>query len=475
MGRVCLAQEADAGTEVIPTDTAIYAFVEDLKGIPSIERSPEMEEIARIGTRAVPHLIKAIDTPDDRVDLGYYLFCIEALRMLEAREATGALIRATLSPVPAIRYVAATALGELWTSRGRGDSRPEEEMKQVNAVLAASAYVAGASPGVFAPGMALAGINGVDEVPSPFEQGKSILVKNLGEAEMLAFVRWWQVNNAGRLPPSEEQPWSLVLTTAIDDRDAARRQNARDNLTLDNPQEVVEEIATRLGAEGVSPARWRDLAGLATAISTVELDPNVGPDGRVDALKKWRDGWVQKLRKSMQPKEHRFTWARFEEAIAAAYVGRTQAAMDEADMWEAVVIEQLESLDQIPESASEEARRRVAPSITVKALFIEGVATLKVPGVSGYEKKNLLGAMRGSARPVQYRAIGVQFIDELVGVARQSEDSGVLQGLAELLEQLTGVPLTLSGQSTQEDRHRMLDGWLDRWRKRKFSPGAGSP
>ncbi len=474
MGRVCLAQEADAGTEKAYTDTRIHEFVEDIKDTPPYRRSSEMEEIEKIGLPAVPHLIKAIDTPIDTVDLGYYIFCIDALRMLEAREATDALIRATGSPAPAIRYVAASALGELWTSRGQRDARPEEELKQVNAALVASAYAAGASPGVFAPGMALADINGVDEVPNPYKGRQFIEVKNLGATEMLAFVRWWQVRSPGRLPPLEEQPWSLVLTTAVDDRDATRRQDALDSLELDKPQEVVEGLVTRLGAEGVSPARWRNLATLLEEISAVELDPNVGLDGRVDALEKWHGNWVQKLRKSKQPKEHRFTWARFEDVIAAAYVERTQGALDEADLWEDVVIEQLDSPDQIPESATAEARRRVTASIRVKALFIEGVAKLKDPEVSGYDKKNLLAALRGSVRPAKYRAIGVQFIDELVSVARLSEDQGVLQGLAEHLEQLTGVPLSL-GQSTPEDRSTRLDGWLDRWRKRKSSPDPESP
>ena len=111
-----MTEQINDGNDVVPGPERIAALVEALANVDGVERHAAREQLAKIGSLAVPALLKALQQPNDHVRWE----AARALGEIADPRAAPALVRTLEDEKAAVRWLAATALINL----GRNALRP---------------------------------------------------------------------------------------------------------------------------------------------------------------------------------------------------------------------------------------------------------------------------------------------------------------------------------------------------------------
>jgi hypothetical protein len=367
-----------------------------------------------------------------------------------ARRATDALIKASQSPSPRLRYVAASLLGDLWKLHGPDDKRPVAVMRNINAALMASAYRAAGSPGIYGPALAMIDINEIPNIERPADNSPE---------ELAEFLRRWQAASPERLPALQEQPWILLLARVMENPASEEAKSAADLLQRERPLEAADFLVAQMAREQATPPRWQAMARLLTAITAVPMPEAPPAAEKAAVVNKWEQDWRNKLRQSKQPHFRAYTWLQLERDVTRMRVQPSLAAQAAIEQWSDVITDQFKSPDEIPKDASEAAVRLVQGPLKFKAQCEETLAALHNPETPSYKGPGLIKALqRGALASPKNQALAMRYLNEFTAYGRKEKHDLTLQALGEYLADITGLPLELT-RLTDEERKNRLDQW----------------
>ncbi len=463
VGGATLGQEA--------VEPAVREALLELKRAKPYKRSGQVERIVEFGKAAVPGLVGELRAFQQQADTSYVANCILALGELKGlgtadrKTAMGVLIPALHAQFPQIRYAAALALKQIWTA---GEGRDLEALRAVNAALAGSLFDMSVSSESYGPGLALFEINNVDRV-TPKAGGPAIRPASLTPEELRDQVESWVAENPDLLPPLDQQPWQLLLATVGRNPDPAARQEARGILVRKRPLLAVDTIARYLRSGTLDAALWRDLADVLAGITGQEFPRTLPPEPGV-VVSRWMQEWEEHLKGRRDEAHRRYSWQRFERAVALARNEPTGARFEEVRHLREILLHQFDALADMPEDASPRARELIEGMLGAKANCVEAVKGLQ-GDPSDHQKRVYIGRMEQVADSEGGKAIARQFLGELVALARKEESQQILNQVARLLTSITDVPLQLPAELTPAARGKVIEDWLGM--VRQYEAGGG--
>ena len=451
-GRISWAQVPPVGE----IDPEVQEALEKLKATEPYKRNEVVKEIVKLGPRAVPGLVAAVDTFRQETDTHYVASCIRALGRIsglaapQRLAATEALIPAMQAPHPQIPYAAATALGSIWSAGGTDQI---DTLREVNATLAAAVLERPPDARTYAPALALIEINGI-ETPT-IRKPSSLPTAVLSEV-----CQAWVARSPQLLPPLREQPWPLLLARLAKGESAAAQQEGKEALVLVKPLPVVDRILEMLRDETTSPPLWGELADVIGAVSGVTYPKGTGPEDWAAVADNWMAKWDQALKGRKDDAHRLYSWQRLEGAIDRARGDTSPGTAERLAALRSVLIHQLDSPEDMPADSAPRTREMLEKPLVAKQGILGALADLRA-AVRPDEKMVAIDRIRDLADTDELKAITLLHLDALVAAAREEDrrDREVLDAYAGLLTALTGVPLNLR-QGDELKRREAIDAWL---------------
>ncbi len=406
-------------------------------------------------------LVNIIEHHFDYEDTHFVVSCIIALAHLgpEAAEedSVNALIMAMKeSDASQIRYSAARALGYLLKERG---SENTDMIRETNtALLSYSEESVGAER--YAPSLALFRIN--EDID--FSEGERMpdrWAQSLEPEELAERVYEKLLENQDRLLDLENQPWPLLVSSYLHAPESDRGREARDLLGDKEPLEAVDFLFNRMQRTSPQEAEWEAMAELLNDLTGVDIDQAQAEaaDDISDFMANWRSSWHETLRERIDERHRNYAWNALEQAIQAA---RFQAYPEDFELLQdlqMVILNQHESANQIPAFASETSRELMEEQLSIKEDFKntkEDLTEPRDPDARRIESRHLLNLVRDPTG----EKIGFLYLDELLEIAREEENSKVLSDLSRVLSTIGGVNIVL--EEDIEARANTIDNWRQR-------------
>jgi hypothetical protein len=378
----------------------------------------------------------------------------------QRRAATDGLIGTLRSPSALVQYSTAIALQNLWSEDATSDV---EALRAVNAVLAAALFEGPPSQGAYGPGLALLKING--EVVAT--------LTSLTPEELVDKVESWVTSHPDLLPPLADQPWGLLLAAVKKNADAARRQEAKTILVREKPLAAVDAIARYLRGGERSTQPWADMADLLTGITGLAFPRTPPAEDLGGVVDKWMKEWDEHLKGQKGDTYRRYSWQRFERGVARANEDPTPENWQAADRLRTILLHELDGPEDIPKDASPPAKGLIEKMLTGKASFAEALKNLQ-EGAASEQQIVFIGKMEQVADSEGGKAIGRQFLDQVVAYTRKQDRAQIRASLARLLTTVTSVPLLFRPDATPKEVSTLIDQWLEKVRQGEQEVAAGA-
>jgi hypothetical protein len=136
-----------------------------------------------------------------------------------------------------------------------------------------------------------------------------------------------------------------------------------------------------------------------------------------------------------------------------------------------VLLEQLQSPDQLPDNLSPEARSMLETPLEIKARFAKTLNALK-KHTEGHRRLQNVKNLQRIASMKNGKRMALQYLDELTAVAREEQRVHILRALERLLRDATGAPINLR-KLNQQQKEKRLDEWLKQVRAENQNASKG--
>lgn len=432
------AQQGNGGDGGASAENALS----ELMNTAPVNRASARQAVEELGNQAVQPLIEEVQGYQPGGDTNYVANCILALGNLGDTAATNALLEALQYEDQQVAYQAARALGKIYSQQDGGG-----RTREVNGALAAMVFRHHPRPLALGAAIALAQINGIVENPTRREL----------EGDLYPAVTDWMGANPDQLPPLEDQSWPLLLHTFTQGQQSGRRSQAREVLAGNKPLPAVEVIVEILRGKrtDIPDDRWTELAGLLEDITGVSF-PSDG--SREERLTQWRQQWRRNLKTRTGEDFRNYCWRMLEEKITAVKQNPTQETKEAANTYKEILLNQMESPEQIPDWASETASDLLRRPIELKQR-VESALNNVNPDTPAYRKIAELTNVRAVAREDEGPPVVRMFAGQLIELARQEENEDVQAMLSTILTTMSGIPVDLSNENALEE-------WLQMFREK---------
>jgi len=446
----------------------IPKLLRELKETEPYQRSDKRAQLVKIGPAAVEPLADVLKAFRQEQDANFITHCALALGEIQAvdraqrRAATDALMVALRAPSSQVQYGAAVALQGLWSEDAASDM---EALRVVNAALAASLLEAQPSPSAYGPGLALLRIN------SP-GNSSSVTLTSLTPEELRDEAEAWVADHPDLLPPLADQPWELLLAKVRRDTDPEGRQQAKAILVREKPLAAVDTLARYLKSGKLSTQLWADMADVLTGITGRQFPrtpPAENPGALVD---QWMKDQEEYLKGQKGDAYRRYSWQRFERAVARANEDPTQENLQQVERLRTILLHQLDAPADFPQGASVMATGLIEKMLAAKAVFAQALKDLQ-QATASEQQIVYIGKMQQVTDGEGGKAISRQFLDAVVACTRKQERPLILASLARLLTTITGVPLLFGQDVTAKDVNNIIDQWLEKVRQSEKAEAAG--
>jgi hypothetical protein len=409
----------------------------------------------KLGDAAVDPLIAEVEKLPLATDPNYIGQCVIALGELKAPRATSVLITVLESEWMQLVYWASASLADIW----EGKAGTNEQGKLANAMLLGKLYSNRPSLAVLGPALALVRMNNI-----PIAHPEGMTPEQLREE-----ISKWVAQNPGALPPPEQQPWQVLLHTALAATDAAARQTALQILQQKGDLGPIEPILSVLAKAGQTPdAASSDLGKLLTAITGVAFPPEgTAPTASSqDLVATWKGFWFQKLSRQTDPKYVSYAWRELENSLRLYEDSPSENTDAPLRYYRSVLLYQLRGPDAIPSVASPQAKELMSKPLEAKKRIAEALAKLETPG-SALDKSVQLNIISdetskkpgpGETSQKIGREVALQFLGRLDRLAKEEPNQKMAKLLGTILWQVSGIPCDLD-RDTIERRRDKLTEW----------------
>ena len=410
--------------------------------------------VAELGEGAVPALSETVAEWKEIDDTGFVVSCLLALSQIgpAAQPATETIADTLNSSHPGIQYAASRALRSIWD-----DAEPDDEdLRSINASLLASLYRSN-GPRLYGPALALIQINRISVDMGDYTGTDP---SSLPPRELRGQLERWAADNPNRFPPVAEQPWELLLARLLRQPGSATSQRAKTVLIERQSLVAVDPLLRVLPRASDQPERWAALAELLSEITGVSLNTDApeNQQAATDRVQDWRNRWSQALKERKDSKHRAYTWQRLETMLAEMQREPTEELRRQIHRLHAVILQQFDSPENIPPTATEMARQYVRGPLAMKQRFAEALQSFREAEQTEQKLSNIK-KMRDLIATQRGREVGRQFLPQLLVPARNEQSPRVLEPLGRLLTTLTEVPIHF-GQPTMEKRKQAIEQWL---------------
>ncbi len=434
-------------------------LINDLRETVPYERGPVMGEIEALGSVAVQPLTQVVGEWKAQGDRGYVSCCMIILGRLgaDARPASKALVEALQSSSAHIRFSAAKALGNIWAGQGGDDNPPTDLNGALAAALYSTVYEGGGAE-VLAPAMALKKINGI-----PIDTGEKANVASLSAVNLRRQVGRWIARHPEAFPEFENQPWQLLLAYIMQRPRSEKAKKAKKLLIRNQPLSAIASITDvcLYPQIKVESPHWKELADILTGLTEVDM-PRESDKSDSELVTDWRTRWLKSLRDRTSKKYREYALDKIDALITKARENPSRDILGRVDMMKGVLLQQLDSPDQLPGNLSPEARSMLETPLQIKAQFAKTLAALE-KHTEGHRRLQDTKNLQRIASMESGRIVAKQFLDELVDVAQKEQRRQILGALGRLFRDSTGVPIVLRNLNQQQKKKR-LNEWLEQVR-----------
>ena len=481
LGLAAAARGANGAGDATET-SAVPKLLDDLKRTEPYERSSKLDRILKQVEKdpeLIPTLMKDVAAHRSEPDISYTALCIMALGQLEATAATYVLTDVLESRSALCRYAAAVALGDIWQEADESST----DLPRVNAALMAAmcaARYAGEPAGLYGPGLALGRINGIGEDPSKRVSAveASGALQKLSPGDLRKVISLWAARHPQLLPELEDQPWELQLDQVVISRTSAQGRKAKGLLVRNKPLGAVETVTSylRRDEEEVPEELWRELGAVLTGITGVAFpgeNPTAARNVQVDL---WLEQWTDGLKGHKEEPYRRYAFRAFEKLIQELRTYPGPQTAEYVELFKNALLFMLDSPADIPVDASRGAKSLLEVPLSLKRDFQEEIAALNEADTFPAKQQHIAAMKEALDEPVSLlvgtqwvldreamalkKEVANQFVGALAAFARKERNVEVLKPLSRLMASISGVPCRLT-QSTDEDRNRAIDKWLE--------------
>ncbi len=428
--------------------TSVRAALEAMRDAPKHERAEKRQQLVQLGAGAVDALIAQVQKHKEAADLNFAANCIMALGELKARPATDALLGVLDGGNPMLKYLACSALGEIWAAGNDQD----ETARRVTARLVATLQNVVAPAAVYGPALAIIQVN-----DAPIQKPRAMQPE-----ELAGQVLDWVARNPDALPPPAEQPWQLNLRAALTNEDAGRRQAHLQALRQKRPLGLVEPVLAMLAETNSVPQDLRaELGNILGEVSGIPFPPQgLAADATIaEQTYTWRWSWLAKLTEANEGRYVEYAWGEFEGALRAYEVSPSEEAAAQVRYYRTIVLNQLSGPGALPAGASAKATELTRRPLEIKQRIAEAVRVLE-EATGDFQKATQLKRISEEADKEFGQEVGRMFLGRIAAKASEERNLNIARQMGTVLSKISGIPCDL-GYSDIAKRRDQLAKWRD--------------